>query len=207
MTVSTVSVSFANGFFGNASKTNESSSTSYLTSLGWSNVQFQQATNNGQFGGSQGNDYSGTIIVNDALGVEHRIDGVINWRAPSGAVSTIVFYSTGVSHTLAKAGGGTVTVDPWTGANNDPHSYIGLTFNGQALVIGNDGTVSGNAATNGLLSSLNTYLNTQPHLTVGDAVVSEAAGTANVTITLDTSTADTVTVKYATQNGTAHAGT
>ncbi|UOD30136.1 hypothetical protein INH39_33150 [Massilia violaceinigra] len=207
MAATTVSVSFANGFFGDASKSNESSSTSYLTSLGWSNVQFQQATNNGQFGGSQGNDYSGTIIVTDALGVEHRIDGVINWRAPSGAVSTIVFYSTGASHALAKAGGGTVTVDPWTGANNDPHSYIGLTFNGQALVIGNDGKVNGNAATNGLLDSLNTYLNTQPHLTVGDAVVNEAGGNATVTITLDRISADTVTVKYATQNGSASAAT
>ncbi|WUR13369.1 Calx-beta domain-containing protein [[Empedobacter] haloabium] len=207
MAVTTVSVSFANGFFGNASKSNESSSTSYLTSLGWSNLQFQQATNNGQFGGSQGNDYSGTIIVTDALGVVHRINGVINWRAPSGDVSTIVFYATGAPETLAKAGGGTVTVDPWTGANNDPHSYIGLTFNGQSLTIGNDGTVSGNAATQGLLASLNTYLNNQPHLTVGDAVVNEAAGTATVTITLDKVTADTVTVKYATQNGTASAGT
>ena len=79
-----VSVSFADGFFGDATKTNEASNASYLSALGWTNLQFQQSTNNGQFGGSQGNDLSGTILVTDSAGVQHRIDGVINWRAPSG---------------------------------------------------------------------------------------------------------------------------
>ena len=60
MATTIVSVSFSNGFLGDATKNNESSNSSYLTALGWSNFQFQQATNNGQFGGSQGNDLSGT---------------------------------------------------------------------------------------------------------------------------------------------------
>ena len=50
-----VSVSFSNGFIGNATNNNESSASSYLTALGWSNFQFQQATDNGKFGGTQGN--------------------------------------------------------------------------------------------------------------------------------------------------------
>ena len=103
-----VSVSFSNGFVGTATGNNESSASSYLNALGWSNFQFQQSTDNGQFGGTQGNDLSGTILVTDALGVQHQIEGVINWRAPSGTVSTMVFYATGnVNHALATSGGGT----------------------------------------------------------------------------------------------------
>lgn len=202
-----VSVSFSNGFFGDyTNKNNEASNASHLSTLGWSNFQFQQATDNGLFGGTQGNDLSGTILITDALGIQHRIDGVINWRAPSGSVSTMVFYATGTTnHTLAVTGGGTRTVDPFTEANGDPHSFIGLTFNGQTLAI-SGGTVSGNAATNGLLASLNTYLAAQPQLSVSDVSVNEGDGTASVTVTLSKASPDTVTVKYATQNGTAGAG-
>jgi len=202
-----VSVSFSNGFLGDATKNNESSNSSYLTALGWSNFQFQQATNNGQFGGSQGNDLSGTILITDAAGVQHAINGVINWRAPSGSVSTMVFYATGTTnHVLATSGGGTKVIDPNTEVNGDSHSFIGLTFNGQSLAI-SGGKVTGNAATTGLLSSLNEYLAAQPQLTVGDVTVNEGAGMATVTVTLSKATSDTVTVKYATQNGSASAGT
>lgn len=207
MAITIVSVSFSNGFIGDMTKTNESSNSSYLTALGWSNFQFQQATDSGQFGGSQGNDLSGTILITDAAGIQHAIDGVINWRAPSGSVSTLVFYATGTdTHVLATSGGGSMTIDPNTEANGDPHNFIGLTFNGQSLAIV-DGTVSGNAATKGLLASLNEYLAGQPQLTVGDLSVNEDAGTATVTVSLSKASADTVTVRYTTQDGGALAGT
>lgn len=206
MAITIVSVSFSNGFVGDATKSNEASAASYLTALGWSNFQFQQATDNGQFGGSQGNDLSGTILITDALGVQHRIDGVINWRAPSGSVSTMVFYATGsATHSLAKAGGGTYLIDPNSEVNGDPHTFVGLTFNGRALTI-SGGKVTGNAATNDLVSSLNQYLAEQPQLRVGDATVDEGAGTATVTVTLDKVSSDTVTVRYASENGSANAG-
>ncbi|MBB3222435.1 beta strand repeat-containing protein, partial [Pseudoduganella umbonata] len=205
MPITTVSVSFANGFVGNAVRNNEAGNASLTSSLGWSKLQFEQATDNGQFGGAQGNDLSGTILVTDAAGVQHRIEGVINWRAPSGTVSTMVFYAKGSGHTLATTGGGTYYIDPWTEANGDARSFVGLTFNGQALSISN-GAVSGNAATQGLLSALNTYLNNQPKLTVGDATVDEGAGTATVTVTLSRTTTDTVTVRYTSADGTATAG-
>lgn len=202
-----VSVSFSNGFVGTATNTNVSSASSYLNALGWSNFQFQQATDNGLFGGTQGNDLSGTILITDALGVQHRIDGVINWRAPSGDVSTVVFYATGSTfHSLAVSGGGTRTIDPFTEVKGDPHSFVGLTFNGETLAI-EGGEVNGNAATKGLLESLNTYLANQPQLRIGDVTVNEGAGTATVTVTLSKPTTDVVTVKYATQDGTGSAGT
>ncbi len=205
MAITTVSVSFANGFVGDYSKNNESTNASLTSALGWSNLQFVQSTDNGQFGGTQGNDYTGTILVTDANGVQHAIDGVINWRAPSGAVSTIVFYATGSSHTLATTTG-TYVVDPFTEQNGDPHSFIGLTFNGQALTI-TGGKVTGNAATSGLLSTLNTYLADQPQISVSDVAVNEGSGMATVTVTLSKATSDTVTVNYTTGNGTAAAGT
>ncbi|MBA5637911.1 hypothetical protein H3H37_12685 [Duganella sp. LX20W] len=202
MTTSTVSVSFANGFVGDYSKNNEAINSQYMSALGWSKLQFAQTTDNGQFGGTQGNDYSGQIIVTDALGVVHTIDGVINWRAPSGAVSTMVFYATGSGQTLATAGGGTYTIDPFTEQNGDPHTFLGLTFNGATLSI-SGGDVTGNAATSGLLSTLNTYLAAQPQLSIGDASVNESDGGVDVTVTLSKASADTVTVNYATADGTA----
>lgn len=204
MATTTVSVSFSNGFVGDATKNNEASNSAYLTSLGWSNFQFVQTTNNGLFGGTQGNDYSGTILITDAANVQHRIDGVINWRAPSGNVSTMVFYATGASHTLATTTG-TYFIDPYTETNGDPHSFIGLTFNGQTLAI-SGGKVTGNAATTGLLDTLNTYLANQPQLTVSDVTVNEDGGYATLTVALSKASTDTVTVKYTTQPGTATAG-
>ncbi|WP_305089250.1 Calx-beta domain-containing protein, partial [Massilia sp. YIM B04103] len=199
-----ITVSFSNGFVGDYSKNNEAINANYLTTYGWSNFQFRQSSDNGQFGGSQGNDYSGTILITDANGVQHAIDGVINWRAPSGSVSTIVFYATGASQTLATSSG-TYLIDPFSGANGDPRTFIGLTFNGQTLNI-SGGQVNGNAATSGLLPSLNTYLAAQPQLTVGDVVVDEGAGIATVTVTMSKVSSDTVTVKYSSADGSASAG-
>jgi len=201
----TVSVSFSNGFVGDYSKNNLAINSSYLTALGWSNFQFSQISNNGQFGGSQGNDYTGTIIVTDANGVEHSIDGVINWRAPSGSVTTMVFYATGVSHTLATSSG-TYTVDPWNQSSGDPHTFIGLTFNGTTLTI-TGGQVSGNAATSGLLDSLNTYLANQPQISISDLSINEGSGSALLTVSLNKASADPVTVAYQTANGTATTNT
>ncbi|MBA5604519.1 hypothetical protein H3H36_03985 [Duganella sp. FT3S] len=202
MATSTVSVSFTDGFVGDYFKNNEAINAQYMSALGWSKLQFAQTTDNGQFGGTQGNDYSGQIIVTDALGVVHTIDGVINWRAPSGSVSTMVFYATGSGQTLATAGGGSYTIDPFTETNGDPHTFLGLTFNGATLAI-SGGDVNGNAATSGLLSTLNTYLAAQPQLSIGDASVNESDGGVDVTVTLNKASADTVSVNYATSDGTA----
>ena len=199
----TVSVSFSNGFVGDASGTNSAINSSYLTALGWSNFQFSQNSDNGRFGGSQGNDYVGTILITDANNVKHSIDGVINWRAPSGSVSTMVFYATGASHTLA-TNSGSYVVDPWNGSNGDTRTYIGLTFNGATLNI-TGGQVSGNAATSGLLSTLNNYLDSQPQISISDLSINEGNATASLTVSLNAASSDTITVVYQTADGTASA--
>ena len=111
---------------------------------------------------------------------------------------------TAASHTLATTTG-TYFIDPYTETNGDPHSFIGLTFNGQTLAI-SGGKVTGNAATTGLLDTLNTYLANQPQLTVSDVTVNEDGGYATLTVALSKASTDTVTVKYTTQPGTATAG-
>ncbi|GKS70389.1 hypothetical protein W03_23930 [Nitrosomonas sp. PY1] len=199
----TVSVSFANGFVGDAVNSNSASNCSYLVNLGWSNFQFSQSSSTGQFGGSQGNDYAGTIHITDANGVRHSIDGVINWRAPSGSVTTMVFYATGAGQTLATTNS-TYSIDPWSGVNGDPHTYIGLTFNGATLTM-TGGQVSGNATTSGLLSTLNTYLANQPQISINDLSINEGSGTVSLTASLNKTSTDTITVAYQTADGTASA--
>jgi hypothetical protein len=81
-------------------------------------------------------------------------------------------------------------------------SYIGLTFNGQTLSFSNNTTISGNAATNGLLDALNAYLGTFPSLSINDVVLNEG-NTATLTITLSASSTSTITVNYTTLSGTA----
>ncbi|MFN5885181.1 MAG: Calx-beta domain-containing protein, partial [Bacteroidota bacterium] len=88
--------------------------------------------------------------------------------------------------------------------------YIGLTFNNTTITItgGNGGTISGNAATTGLLTSLNNYLATFPKINVSNADTTfyESDLTATVRVRLSITPTDTIKVKYKTENGTALAG-
>ncbi|WP_409265580.1 beta strand repeat-containing protein [Massilia sp. BHUDP2] len=205
MATKILSVSFANGFVGDYSKSTEAKSASYLKDLGWSNFQFQQVSESSQFT-LQGNDLTGRILITDAAGKQHTIDAVINWRTPSGDVSTMVAYATGsTAYTLATTTG-TLTIAPLVpNAKNPAHTFLGLTFNGRTLDI-QGGMVSGNAAANNVLGDLNTYLANQPQLTVSDISVDEDSGMATVTVTLSKASTDTISVKYATQDGTAAQG-
>lgn len=205
MATKILSVSFSNGFLGIFSKTTAAESATYLKDLGWSNFQFQQISESSQFT-LQGNDLKGRILITDAAGKQHTIDAVINWRAPSGDVSTMVAYATGTtSYTLATKTGSATIAPLVPNAKTPTHSFLGLTFNGQTLDIQN-GTVSGNAAANNVLDSLNAYLANQPQLTVSDVSVDEDTGMATVTVTLSKGSNDPITVKYATQDGTATQG-
>ena len=203
-----ITVPFSNGFVGNNTANNVSANSFYLSGasgLGWTNVQFAQNSTANIFV-AQGNDIIGMVLITDALGVEHTINGFIKWRAPSGQVTTMCFQpGTGVTATLAtngNNGSSTYTI-------NDT-KYIGLTFNGSTLTIpqtGNSaGEVTGNAATSGLLDLLNNYLATFPKISVSDVSVNENAGTITITVTLSATSTNVITVAYATSNGTATAG-
>jgi hypothetical protein len=170
--------------------------------LGWTNLQFAQNSSASTFT-TQGNDIIGSVLITDASGTEHTVNGFIKWRAPSGSVTTMVFQPTsGTNITLAT--NGTNGAASYTITDT---KYIGLTFNGQTLSISSvPGTVSGNAATNGLLDALNNYLATFGKLSVADVSVNEGAGSATVTVTLSQSSTNIITVAYTTSDGTATAG-
>ena len=201
-----ITVPFNNGFVGLSGGNNSATSCYYFSGtggLGWTNVQFMQNSPSNIFV-AQGNDIIGSVLITDALGAERTIPGFVKWRTPSGnSPSTMCFQpNVGSSFTLATNGLNGAATYTITDGN-----YIGLTFNGQTLTISSvPGTVTGNAATNGLLDALNNYLATFADMSVADVSVNESAGTVTITVTISTTVSSIVTVNYATSNGTAIAG-
>lgn len=201
-----VSVSFTNGFLGDAASTpNTAINVQLMTELGWSNLQFRQVSDTGQFT-LQGNDLTGTIVLTDANNIKHEIDVVINWRvSANGKTNTLVAYATGPATHVLTTKTGTTSIVPLVDGKSTGYDFLGLTFNGMTLTQKN-GEATGNAATKDVVNELNGYLAMQPQLTVADVVVDEDAGVAIVTVKLSKATSDKVTVKYATVDGTAGAG-
>lgn len=195
-----ISIPFNSGFVGDNTAQNVSSNSVYLSSLGWSNIQFAQSTSGTTFT-SQGNDIIGMIYITDANGVEHTINGFVKWRAPSGTVTSLVFSpsSSAVLATNGSNGSSTYTISST--------KYVGLIFNGMTLTIpvsgNNAGQVSGNAATSGLLTVLNDYLGTLPSLSITDATINESDGTVTLTLSLSAVSSNQVSVNYATSDGSA----
>lgn len=200
----TISVPFSNGFVGDNTANNVSSNSKYLSALGWTNVQFTQ--NSPQFVFvAQGNDIPGTVLITDNSGIQSSVPGFIKWRAPSGSnITTPVFVPTSGATLSTNSSNGSPTYVITTS------SYIGLTFNGQTLTIPTTSTggttageVTGNAATTGILDALNAYLGSFPAISILDYTVNENVGTIVVTVTLSTTSTQTVTVNFITSNNTA----
>ena len=162
-----ISVSFADGYIGVAATGNKSTSANLLSSYGWKNFQFTQNSPSTQFvdQGSQGNDIVGTVLITEFNDVQYTIPGYINWRAPNGGTpTTMVFIPTAFTSILSTNVSGTYSIISTT--------EIGLTFDGNAVPIISS-EVQGNAATTGLLTSLNTYLSGHPKFYQNDVTVSE----------------------------------
>ena len=198
----TLSIPFGNGFVGINTGGNSSGSAYYLTgaqSLGWSNIQFAQNTNGNVFV-AQGNDIIGFVKITDFNGVQHEIPGFIKWRTPSGNnPHTICFQPSPGTFTLA--------TNSFNGSAQyviDDTKYIGLTKIGETLTISPvPGTVTGNAATSGLLDALNNILAGLPKLTITGTSIFESDGVATVTIDLDAASTDIVTVNFITISNSA----
>ncbi|MFM2196005.1 MAG: hypothetical protein RL092_1605, partial [Bacteroidota bacterium] len=198
-----ITVPFTNGFVGLNTGNNSAGSCYYFSGaqgLGWTNIQFAQNSPTNIFV-AQGNDIIGSVLITDFNGVEYEIPGFIKWRAPSGQVTTMVFEpSAGSVFSLATNG--------FNGSNSysiNSTNYLGLTFNGQTLSISPvPGTVTGNAATSGLLDELNGYLQSFVSLSVNNVTVNETAGTVSIQILLSGTSTQTITVNYILTNGTAN---
>ncbi|MEY3634249.1 MAG: hypothetical protein RLZZ61_659 [Pseudomonadota bacterium] len=189
-TTSTVSVGFENGFVGEYSNNaHQPVSIKTFNTLGIRNVTISQQTNNGAFGGSQGNDYSVTVTVLFSNGSTSTFPAAVNWRDSQG--STI--HGIGLTVDAGVNDGITYSV-----RNDFSKTYL-LQFVGSNRTYADtatnvdSNTVSGNAATNGLLEALNTYRTTAPASTTPSALTSiitaavpsiSANGTSTTTITV-----------------------
>ncbi|MBM3427917.1 MAG: hypothetical protein FJX95_03955, partial [Bacteroidetes bacterium] len=197
-----LSVPFTNGFVGTNTGNNSAGSCYYTSGLGFSNLQFIQNSTSSVFV-EQGNDIVGSVVFYDAAGTYRSIPGFVKWRAPSGAVTTMVFRPSSASGTNVTTNGSNGTSTYVVSSSN----YIGLTFNNQSLSISPvPGSVTGNAATSGLLQALNDYLGTFVSASITDVTINEAAGSAVVTVSLSASSSSLITMSYATSNGTAVVG-
>lgn len=200
-----LTVPFSNGFVGDNSGSGSASNAYYTNGtagvgLGWTNIQFAQNSTAAIFT-TQGNDIIGMVLITDATGIEKTINGFIKWRTPNGnSPSTMCFQpAVGTNVTLTTNG----TNGTSTYIINDT-KYIGLTFNGQTLSItGVPGTVTGNAATSGLLDALNTYFATFPKLTIGNVTVNEGTASVNAVVTLSSAPSSDVIINFSLSDSSA----
>jgi hypothetical protein len=150
----TLSVPFPAGFVGTTgSNTGQANDIVNFATLGVSNAYFIQVSNSSSFGGTQGNDLSGTLRLLLANGQVIDIPGAINWRITQGqtlhyfgfipapgSTPHVITYGAGQQYTLTAS------------------SNYGLRKIGSPQAYADGADVSGNAALSGLLTQLNTYL-------------------------------------------------
>ena len=161
----TVSVPYEEGFIGEiGNNSQKADNIQTFSTLDIDRAIFSQSTTGSDFV-LQGNDIAGTltfVLLNDETVV---VDGAIVWRFPNGAQDPsfgfIPASDTNVSFSYGNGSTFTVRGSDFD-TNQTPASNIGLR-NMSPNVNYTDGTVdgsniSGNAATNGLLTALNDYL-------------------------------------------------
>ncbi|MCE6971123.1 DUF7507 domain-containing protein, partial [Cereibacter sphaeroides] len=177
-----LSVVFGRGFIGTVgTATGKADSIHTFATLGIQRSYFIQQSTSNIFGGTQGNDYSGTLRLALTDGTTLDIPGAINWRitGPAGRLDAIGFIPspTNAARTIAYGSGQSLTLDA--------SSNYGLQPNNSPVSFFEGSSVSGNAATTGLLDSLNTYL--------AAARASAPAGPVTVTALTTSDTTPTLT--------------
>lgn len=81
-----ISVPFTAGFAGAiGSNSGQANAIKNFATLGIVKASFMQTTTSGQFGGTQGNDLSGTLRLVFTNGQTVDIPGAVNWRITQGA--------------------------------------------------------------------------------------------------------------------------
>ena len=162
-----------------------------FSTLNISQVVILDNTDDGTFGGSQGNDYSVTayFLYNNGSIVE--FEAAVNWRDTGGGT----LY--GIGLTVDEAG------------VNDGSGYVLTAGYKQTYLLAtgdyaytDNENLSGNAATTGLLNALNTYVDEQASEPVGDPSVLTTTITASLTtIEADGSSTSVITVQLIDING------
>ena len=151
-----VSVPFPKGFIGTVgSNTGQANNILTFQTLGVVRGLFIQPSTNGQFGGTQGNDLTGTLRLILSNGSTIDIPGAINWRETAGSTLNAFGFIPNPANppqTITYGNGSQLVL-------NSSRNY-GLQLVGSTVVYSDAMSVSGNAATSGLLAALNSYLGT-----------------------------------------------
>ncbi|TNC43198.1 cadherin repeat domain-containing protein, partial [Rubellimicrobium rubrum] len=200
-----VSVPFPEGFIGTVGSSNNSATNIRIFStLEIDRATFTQPSSTGQFT-AQGNDIPGTLrlLLDDGTVID--VPGAINWRDTQGSTLHAFGFIPDPANPAR-----TISY----GSSNQFSMTLGSTSNYGLRIIGSSQTysdgssVSGNAATNGLLNALNSYLATVqasgPAITgpSGTAGATASAKTVNETQTAVATLTANRTVTWSIQGGT-----
>ena len=148
LSAATAVAGFSNGAIGEY--TNAAHKADTLLSFSTLNITeaiITQESDDGSFGGTQGNDYDVTLTLRYSNGTSYSFDASVNWRDTQG--STLKGIGLIVSSSSIDDGSG------YTLSAGHDKTYILAT---QGFSYSDGSTVSGNAATNGLLDALNLYV-------------------------------------------------
>lgn len=151
-----IMVSFSRGSIGTiGNNSNTAINPRTFATLGVTRAYFIQNSTSGLFT-AQGNDIPGTVRLILTSGSSVDVNGAINWRGPSG--NDIQYFGfipipnlTPIALNLPS--GGTYVIN---GTSN-----FALLKNGSSFTLSDNVTIDGNAATNGILDALNSYLTSQ----------------------------------------------
>jgi gliding motility-associated-like protein len=164
-----VSLTFSKGYIGTqGSNTNQANNIKNLSSLGIARVSFGQSYA-GTFGGTQGNDLSGTIKIYLAAGATSpqavnsviTLTGALNWRETSGSTIEVFGFIFDVGQS-ASITFNSSTLNITGGSASNSSSSLGLKAYASTFTFTDGENRSGNAATNGLLTALNAELSNSP---------------------------------------------
>ncbi len=151
----TVSVNFVRGFIGEyTNNAHHPVTIQTFPTLVIQSVTLSQVTNNGLFGGSQGNDYAVTVGILFTNNTTSTFSAAVNWRDTQG--STVH----GIGLTVAP---GTLDGTNYILSLSHQKTYLFQFPNSTRTYVDtapgvSSTVVSGNASTSGLLTALNSYL-------------------------------------------------
>ena len=162
-----VSLTFTNGYLGTqGSNTNQANNILTFSTLGIARASFSQPDNgSGTFGGTQGNDLSGTIKLYLNSGTVITLAGALNWRETTGSTVEVFgfIFDPGQSATINYGSGQTYSITG--GSTPSSSTTMGLKAYASAFTFVDNSNRSGNAATSGLLNALNAELANTPQPT------------------------------------------
>lgn len=175
-----VSAPFSEGFIGTqGTNTQQANNIKLFNTLGIARAFLQQNTDNGRFGGTQGNDYSATLKLVFNNGSTLSIPGNITWRDGANPLHGVGFIP------LGTVGTQTITYNTnQTYTLNTTSNYL-VQLNTSTKVYTDNSNISGNAANSGIFDALNSYLDT--------TISSRPAGPVTVTAQDTFDTTPTVT--------------